>query len=318
MIRKLSFAVLCAFALFLLMGAGVQEDQIAGLEDAAPSEVTVVEEEVPAPPEKELKTVQAVSGTDPMQIAEKFESGMLIDGMSAPADVAMEVRSGVTYVSLFGMSKALDSTAQTGWNAASATASVTTGKLAVTAKVGQIYIQANDRYLYLPEGVQMKDGEVKLPLSLVAKAFDAQIAWNAERQQVIVTRGSGALTPGSVYYDQNNLFWLERVIYLESGNQPMDGKIAVGNVVLNRVANPIFANTVQGVLAQKNQFSTYRSGAMANAQPNAESVIAAKLALEGAVVERTRGALWFDSCAVSWASLNRTFVAAIGGHKFYK
>ena len=46
-------------------------------------------------------------------------------------------------------------------------------------------------------------------------------------------------------------------------------------------------------------------------------MIAAKLVLDGGVVEEVKNALYFDSAASSWASRNRTCVAVIGGHRFY-
>ena len=82
----------------------------------------------------------------------------------------------------------------------------------------------------------------------------ATMTWDAATEVVSITRGSGAIQSGDSYYDQEDLFWLSRVIYAESGNQPLEGKMAVGNVVMNRVASPIYPNTVEGVLAQKNQF----------------------------------------------------------------
>ena len=132
-----------------------------------------------------------------------------------------------------------------------------------------------------------------------------------------MTRGSGAAKFGEQYYNADDLFWLSRVIYTESGNQPLEGKMAVGNVVMNRVKHPSFPGTIEGVLAQKNQFTTYWSGHIARSTPNAESVIAAKLVLDGGVVEEVKNALYFDSAANSWASRNRTCVAVIGGHRFY-
>jgi len=91
----------------------------------------------------------------------------------------------------------------------------------------------------------------------------------------------------------------------------------VGNVVMNRVESSRFPNTVKGVLSQKNQFSTYKNGKLANRTPNESSVIAAKLVLDGGVVEECEGALYFDSASRSWASRNRECIAVIGGHKFY-
>ena len=93
--------------------------------------------------------------------------------------------------------------------------------------------------------------------------------------------------------------------------------MAVGNVVLNRVANPIFPDTVEGVLAQKNQFSTYKSGVLAATEPSENSTIAAKLVMDGGVVEETKGALFFDSGVNSWAARNKKLIATFGDHNFY-
>ena len=101
--------------------------------------------------------------------------------------------------------------------------------------------------------------------------------------------------PVAVRYPRGGEMCIRDRIYAESGNQPLEGQMAVGNVVLNRVASPIYPNTIEGVLAQKNQFSTYQSGSLAKRTPNESSVIAAKLVLDGGVVEETRGALYFDS-----------------------
>ena len=86
---------------------------------------------------------------------------------------------------------------------------------------------------------------------------------------------------------------------------------------MNRVAHPAYPNTVEGVLAQKNQFSTYKSGALANRTPTEKCVIAAKLVLDGGEVAETDGALYFDSARSSWASRNRQYAATLGGHTFY-
>ena len=204
------------------------------------------------------------------------------------------------------------------WDGATATAGLKTEKLTLTARVGQLYVQANGRYLYVPEGVQMVDGKVTVPLSVLTKAFDARLSWDGASGTVMVNRGSGAIQSGDSFYDANGLFWLSRIIQAESGNQPLEGRIAVGNVVMNRVASPAFPNTVKEVLAQKNQFTTWKNGRLADRTPNEGSVIAAKLVLDGAVVEECEGATFFDSNTTSWAARNKTCIAVIGNHKFYK
>ena len=244
-----------------------------------------------------------------------FYQTLLIDGVAAPANVGKFQKNGVTYVALAPMAQALDSSVEIGWDGS--TANIYSSRLSLSAKVGQLYLVANGRYLYLPEGVQIVNNMVTVPLWAVVEAFDATLSWNGSTGTIQIKRGSGGIQSGDSYYDQEDLFWLSRIIYAESGNQSLEGQMAVGNVVMNRVASPAYPNTVQGVLAQKNQFTTYKSGALANRTPNQSSVIAAKLVLDGGEVEETDGALYFDSSSNSWASRNREFAATLGGHKFY-
>ena len=321
MIRKLVSSLLCAFALLLLMGAGTASEQTTSIlaeeESGAPSGSALTTETQADLVEQSAKAVPAAASESPIEVAESVEHGMRIDGEYAPADVAMTRSGGTTYVALAGMAKALDPAATAAWDGGSGTVTVTTPKMTVTAKSGQSYLVANGRYLYLPGKVQMNQGRVIVPLWAVAQAFDAEVSWDATANQVIVTRGSGAIQSGASYYNSDTLFWLSRIIYAESGNQSLKGQMAVGNVVMNRVASPVYPNTVKGVLAQKNQFPTYGSGSLAKRTPNEGSIIAAKLAMDGAVVEEAAGALYFDSASNSWASRNKTHITTIGGHKFY-
>lgn len=338
MTRKLFSMMLCAFALLLLMGAGIAPEEpvtiLAEEENTAAAGSEVFETEDPSIDKASGLEDSEAAGASPSELAEDAASELpaeeapaleenagswlLINGASAPAEVSATVKNGVTYVALAPMAQLLDGTAQASWDGSGNTLTITTAKMSVTAKVGQLYLEANGRYLYLPESVQMEAGQVTVPLRTVAKAFDASLAWDAATGVVTVTSGSGALQSGEAFYSQEALYWLSRVIHAESGNQPLEGKMAVGNVVLNRVASPIFPNSVEGVLAQKNQFSTYKSGKIANCTPNETSIIAAKLVLDGGVVEETNGALYFDSNAGSWAARNKECIATIGGHKFYR
>lgn len=322
MTRKLVSILLCAFALLLLMGAGTIPEQSANIlaeeESAAVSDSDALATGEQSIDKVSSQAIPAAVGASPLELAENTRNDLLIDGEFAPAEVTMTVQDGVSYVALAAIAPLLDETAVVSWNGGAGTVTVTTAKLTLAAGVGQLYLEANGRYLYLPERVQMSDGRAMVPLWAVAKAFDAKVGWDSATGTVTVTTGTGAIRSGESYYNQNDLFWLSRVIYAESGNQPLEGQMAVGNVVMNRVASPIYPNSVEGVLAQKNQFTTYKSGKLADRTPNTSSIIAAKLVLDGGVVEDVAGALYFDSSSNSWAARNKEFVATIGNHKFYK
>lgn len=56
---------------------------------------------------------------------------------------------------------------------------------------------------------------------------------------------------------------LAAIIECEAGNQSYEGKCAVGSVVINRVADPRFANSISGVIYAPYQFSPVASGRFA-------------------------------------------------------
>lgn len=315
MTRKLCSLLISSFAVLLLMGAGVEEDSAALVDESGSESVQTAAARVGA--EEQAEPASAVSGESVLSQVEEVDPTLTVDGQPVSTDVAKTYRGDTTYVALVPMSKCLDSTILSKWDAGTRTATVHNDKLVLKATVGNLYLTVNNRYFYAPEGIQIENGQVMVPLSALVKAFDGSLTWNGSTGITAVTRGSGAAKFGEQYYNADDLFWLSRVIYTESGNQPLEGKMAVGNVVMNRVKHPSFPGTIEEVLAQKNQFTTYWSGHIARSTPNAESVIAAKLVLDGGVVEEVKNALYFDSAANSWASRNRTCVAVIGGHRFY-
>ncbi len=56
---------------------------------------------------------------------------------------------------------------------------------------------------------------------------------------------------------------LAALIFCEAGNQPYEGQVAVGAVVINRVLSSVFPNTVSGVIYQSRQFEPVSTGRLA-------------------------------------------------------
>ena len=200
------------------------------------------------------------------------------------------------------------------------TANVVTDDLSLTAAAGGDYMVANGRYLYAQDGLIQLNGRVAAPVRLLARVYNLNVAYNTENDLVILSRQEGGepyLADASAVYDGDTLYWLSRIINAESGNQPLGGKIAVGNVVMNRVRDPRFPDTLYDVLFQKNQFTPAASGSIYR-EPNEESVVAAMLVMDGAQV--TPNALFFNAAGAtrSYAARNRTYVATIGDHAFYE
>ena len=247
--------------------------------------------------------------------AAESSAGFFVDGTPLAAEVYSRVEGGSTYVNYVPILYALYPDATAVW--ANGRAEITAEGLTLYIKPGLSYIEANGRYLYTPEGIWCEGDNIMVPVRTLCQALGATVEWDSATGDILITSGAGPITSGDAYYDAEDLYWLSRIIYAESGNQPLEGKIAVGNVVLNRVAHPQFPNTVYDVIFQPHQFYPAGSSALQRT-PNAESVVAAKLCLEG--VNTVGNALYFVNPTTSpgsWASRDRPHVATIGAHAFY-
>jgi N-acetylmuramoyl-L-alanine amidase len=128
------------------------------------------------------------------------------------------------------------------------------------------------------------------------------------------------LEKSSFSYTDEELEWLAKLIEAEAENQPYQGKVAVGSVVMNRIKDDWFPNTLKEVIFQKDnklyQFSPVGNGRFNRVSPSEESYLAAKAALGGE--DPTDGALYFYNPDIStdrWIR-TRTVVIEIGQHSF--
>jgi len=189
----------------------------------------------------------------------------------------------------------------------------TCAELSFHAMEGDCYFLVNDRYLYVPDGVLLQEEEILLPIDILAEALGCTLQGSSEGDDIILKQVEPAVTANT--YNEDDLYWLSHAIFAESGNQPMKGRIAVGTVILNRVADPHFPNTVEEVVFQPNQFSPVDNGTIYR-DPDKDSIVAAKLCLDG--VKEADDCLYFNVTSMrSWADRARPYFCTIGGHNFY-
>lgn len=81
----------------------------------------------------------------------------------------------------------------------------------------------------------------------------------AAKEVFAAAKASANVREGAEYSD-STLKLLASIIFCESGNQPYEGQVAVGAVVMNRVRSDAFPDTVREVIYQKGQFTPAGSG----------------------------------------------------------
>ena len=105
---------------------------------------------------------------------------------------------------------------------------------------------------------------VTVSYNAIAKTDDEQ-----ELEVSMMETSEAAQLEEELYYDSLELLAL--LVQSEAGNQPIEGKKLVADVVLNRVDDPEFPNDIKSVIESDGQFAVVRNGAINQVEPDTET-----------------------------------------------
>ena len=148
---------------------------------------------------------------------------------------------------------------------------------------------------------------------VVGKATYKALGMNSAYQSLV---GQSSNNSGGVNgFSSSDVYLLAKTIYAEGRGEPYTGQVAIGAVVLNRVRDRAFPNTVSGVVYQKHAFTAVTDGQI-NLTPNDTAMKAARDAING--WDPTGGALYYYNPAVATSAwiFDRQTVTVIGKHVF--
>lgn len=116
-------------------------------------------------------------------------------------------------------------------------------------------------------------------------------------------------------YNNNDLYLLAKLVHSEARGESYTGQVAVAAVVLNRVDDSRFPNTIAGVIYQPWAFTAINDGQF-SLEPNNTAYQAARDAMNG--WDPTYGAVYYynpKTATSSWIRSTKT-VTVIGQHVF--
>jgi N-acetylmuramoyl-L-alanine amidase len=122
--------------------------------------------------------------------------------------------------------------------------------------------------------------------------------------------------------DDEQLECLAGAVYFESKGEPLEGQLAVAEVVINRANSGRYPSTYCGVVTQKSQFSFVRGGRIPTVPRSsaawAKAVAIAQIAANDLADSAANEAMFFHANYVrpSWRGLKK--VARVGNHIFYR
>lgn len=119
-------------------------------------------------------------------------------------------------------------------------------------------------------------------------------------------------------FTEKDFMLLAKITQVEAGYESYEGQLGIANVILNRVKDSRFPDSIYGVVYSGNQFPPAHNGLLDKSQPGKSALRSAKDALNGK--NNVENAVYFYNPNVSkgsfWSSLK--VIVTIGHHSFAK
>ena len=223
------------------------------------------------------------------------------------------------------------------WSQKSKTATAVSENVTISVQIDKYELFVNDRKIYMIAENKLIENTTYVPIRPLAEALGYEVSWTQSTKTVILSKtssGSGDVpedgTLGTYgqfsaradsYYDYDDLYWLSRIISAEARGESIEGMLAVGSVVMNRMNHKNYPNSVKEVIFDDKygiQFTPVANGYVYK-DPTDKSIFAAKIVLEGYRINNE--IIYFVDTKISpnsWVERNNTFVFKIGCHSFFK
>ncbi|SHK08270.1 stalk domain-containing protein [Tepidibacter formicigenes] len=161
----------------------------------------------------------------------------------------------------------------------------------------------------------IREGRTYIPLRFVSENLNCDVKWVQDTFTVDIRKEGLEIAKEKFEkrsYTDEDMLWIARIV--EVGNTSLESRIAIANVVLNRVKSNKFPNSVYEVIFQGKQFPPAHKESFKSLKPSNISSIAAKKALEG--INNIEECLFFNSRP--FKSKSKDFYKKIDGEYFYK
>ena len=122
----------------------------------------------------------------------------------------------------------------------------------------------------------------------------------------------------SITCTESEEYLLARIAMAEAESEDTEGKALVMRVVLNRVSDDRFPDSIEAVIFQSGQFSPIANGRFDRVKPDRDCWDALEM-IEFGQWDESQGATYFESKSEStWHSKNLKFLFQHGKHYFYR
>lgn len=178
------------------------------------------------------------------------------------------------------------------------------------------YVVQDEKY-YIPVTAVAKSMSLGVTVDQIARVI--YLLSNNQLMDLTLLYPKTEEAPKSRYanyhFTDEDKLWLARINYVEARDGSVLKKIAVTNVVLNRVRSPHFPDTPYGVIFQRGQFPPAHKANFRNFIPPAESFEAVERAIAGE--NNVDECLYFNMVKFKWKPESDYFGNIEGDHFYY-
>lgn len=272
--------------------------------------------------------------TQIQQALENSSANIVLDGKLLDMSQGSIILKDTAYGSLREICELLEISVE--WDESFSHAEITKNDIELSFKIGDSSCVLNGKNTSMPQSI-IVNGKTMISLRFLSETFGFKFSWNDKLRTTVISSTNSMpqehelelIVPKPIPnnssekvqdYSQEDLYWLSRLVHAESQGECYDGKLAVANVILNRVKSSEFPNDVKSVVFDKQygvQFTPTVNGEIYS-QPSKESTQAAMEALKGK--NNAKGALYFlnpRKATSSWIQKNRKYAFSIENHNFY-
>jgi len=244
-----------------------------------------------------------------------------INGSYLFCDSAPYISEDISFAPIRAVAEAVG--ADVSWDGGNLCAEVKSEGKRIRLYTDKDYITVDGNRAQSGVGLHIKEGRTMVPVRLLSELLGADVSWDNTYRNVDIKKAGVTLTPQQTdyTYSDDEVYWLSRIIDAEACGESYRGKIAVGDVIMNRIKSPQFPNTIYGVIFDRKygvQFEPTINGAIYRT-PCPDSSAAAKTVLRNKSSSVGECLYFFapNIAESSWIANNRVYYTTIGNHVFY-
>lgn len=218
--------------------------------------------------------------------AESTDIGMMINDSNIEIGESLIVEEETTFIETRKLVELMDASVE--WNEELRTVVLNTETTEIIMSIDKTEVSYNGLPLEIEQKPFIKDGISYLPLKFIAQTLGCEVEWDEEKRAIILIKEDLIVDPKFIKvttnYTEEDVNLLAKIVTVETGDLPIEVKLAVANVVLNRVKSDNFPGTISKVIYQKGRYTQFppaHKSSFKNLQPSSKSLEAAKRALDG-------------------------------------